>query len=157
VTSANDLFVSALIPPGAGAQTVTYQLEDEQVVANPPNFSFGGDNADGSVQSYSLLGLADGVHTLRATASYADGSQATREVPFQSAPYDTAPLSWATDISPTHVDRCSRCHDSAGPGHDLSTYELWRADAARIAQAVSDRRMPADGPLDPLARTKIIR
>jgi len=48
------------------------------------------------------------------------------------------------------------CHET-GPGHDLSTYELWKADAARIVQAVSDRRMPADGPLDPLARTKIIR
>jgi hypothetical protein len=157
VLSGSDLAVHALIPPGADAQTVTYTLEGEQVVAGPVTFSLGGEGADGSVQPYSLLGLASGSHTLTAMAQYSDGTQATRAVPFTYAPYDDAPLSWAADIYPIHVSRCSRCHDSAGPAHDLSTYELWKADAARIASAVSDRRMPADGPLDPLARTKIIR
>ncbi|HVE85631.1 MAG TPA: hypothetical protein VND93_22410 [Myxococcales bacterium] len=156
VMAVSDLTVRALPPPGADALTVTYQLETEQVVAGPSVFSLGGEAPDGSLLSYSLLGLASGPHTLRATAQYSDGTEATREVPFQYTPYDNATLSWATDIYPIHVDRCSRCHDT-GPGHDLSTYELWKADAARIAQAVSDRRMPADGPLDPLARTKIIR
>ncbi|HYV47523.1 MAG TPA: hypothetical protein VFA20_21835, partial [Myxococcaceae bacterium] len=153
----SDLTVRALIPPGNGAATVTYTLESEQVTAGPGTFALGGESAEGSVMPYSLLGLTSGFHTLRATAQYADGTQATREVPFEYAPYDNAPLSWAVDIYPIHVSRCSRCHDPAGPAHDLSTFELWKADAARIAAAVSDRRMPADGPLDPLARTKIIR
>ena len=156
VKTVTDVTVRALIPPGPDAQTVTYQLEGEQVVAGPVTFSLGGEDAEGSALPYSLLGLTTGTHILRATAQYSDGSQATREVPFQYQPYDNAPLSWARDIYPIHVQRCSRCHET-GPGHDLATYELWQADAGRIAQAVSDRRMPADGPLDPLARTKIIR
>jgi hypothetical protein len=131
-------------------------LEHEQVVTGPTAFSLGGEAADGSVLPYSLLGLASGPHTLRATARYSDGTEATRAVPFEYSPYDNAPLSWGVDIYPIHAARCARCHET-GPGHDLSTYELWRMDAARIAQAVSDRRMPADGPLAPLERTKIIR
>jgi hypothetical protein len=157
VLTVSDLVVQALIPPGAGALTVTYTLEGEQVVAGPSTYALGGESAEGSVMPYSLLGLASGSHTLKAMASYSDGSSATREVPFSYAPYDNAPLSWAADIYPIHAARCARCHESAGPGHDLSTFELWKADAARIAAAVGDRRMPADGPLDPLARTKIIR
>src|SRR6185295_13677441 len=154
VLTVSDLLVRALIPPGADAQTVTYTLEGEQIVAGPTTFSLGGEAADGSVMPYSLLGLASGSHTLAAMAQYSDGTTVTREIPFTYAPYDNAPLSWAVDIYPIHVSRCSRCHDPAGPAHDLSTFELWKADAARIAAAVSDRRMPADGPLDPLARTK---
>ncbi|HEY8207530.1 MAG TPA: hypothetical protein VIG99_08620 [Myxococcaceae bacterium] len=156
VLTVSELTVRALIPPGAGATSVTYTLESEQVTAGPGAFALGGESAEGSVMPYSLLGLTSGFHTLRATAQYSDGTQATREVPFEYAPYDNAPLSWAADIYPIHQERCARCHE-AGPGHDLSTYALWQDDAARIAQAVSDRRMPADGPLDPLARTKIIR
>lgn len=157
VLEGSDLVVRALIPPGADAQSVVYTLEGEQITAGPATFALGGEAADGSVMPYSLLGLASGSHTLKAMAQYSDGTTATREVPFTYAPYDDSPLSWAVDIYPIHVARCSRCHDAAGPAHDLSTYELWQADAARIAAAVSDRRMPADGPLDPLSRTKIIR
>jgi hypothetical protein len=157
VLTVTDLTVRALLPPGAAADTVTYQLEGEQVVSGPPGFSLGGESGEGAALPYSLLGLTTGTHTLRATAQYSDGTQAVREVPFQYQPYDNAPLSWGVDIYPIHAARCARCHDPGGQGHDLSTYELWKADAGRIAQAVSDRRMPADGPLDPLARTKIIR
>jgi len=60
-------------------------------------------------------------------------------VPFTYAPYDNAPLSWAVDIYPIHVSRCSRCHDAAGPAHDLSTFELWKADRDKHFTPVDPR------------------
>ena len=83
-------------------------------------------------------------------------TEATREVTFDFQPVDNTPLSFATDILPIHVARCAKCHEG-GPGHDLSTYDSWKLEAARISQAIRDRRMPADGPLDPSQATLIQR
>lgn len=151
-----DLPVQAVFPAGAEPLEVRYQLGSEEVVALPPAFSMGGEDGDGAVLPYSLLGLMEGLHTLRATARYPDDTTATREVPFDFRPVDNAPLSWDRDIRPIHESRCTKCH-TTGPGHDLSGYEQWRAEAAKIAQATRDRRMPADGPLDPALQTTIAR
>lgn len=148
--------VTATFPPGPEPLEVVYRILDEEIVTHPPAFSMGGVAADERVLPYSLLGFPEGAQTLRATAHYADGSSAERVIPFDFAPVDNTPLSWATDIQPIHVARCALCHEG-GPGHDLSGYEAWRAEAARIAQAVRDRRMPADGPLDPSEITTIQR
>jgi hypothetical protein len=156
VLQVSDLSVQASLPPGEEAVSVTYQLGSEEIVTHGPTFSLGGEDAEGGLLPYSLLGVATGPHTLRATVEYADGSKATREVPFEYEPVDNTPISWAADIYPIHVQRCSRCHDT-GPAHDLSSYALWQAEASRIAQAIQDRRMPADGPLDAHARTLIVR
>jgi hypothetical protein len=154
--AANELSVQALFPPGGEPVEVRYLLGSEEVVAGPPAFSMGGSDVDGTIHPYSLLGLMEGLHTLRATARWADDTTATREVPFDFRPVDNTPLSWDRDIRPIHESRCARCHTS-GPGHDLSGYEQWRAEAARIVQATRDRRMPADGPLDPSLQTTIVR
>lgn len=143
-----DLEVTASFPPGPEPLEVVYRILDEEIVTTGPAFSLGGVASDGVPLPYSLLGFPEGAQALRATARYADGSTAERVVPFDFAPVDNTPLSWATDVQPIHVARCARCHDG-GPGHDLSSYDAWRVEAARIAQAVRDRRMPADGPLDP--------
>ncbi len=146
--SLTEISVAALFPPGAVPTQVRYELEGEEQLTLPPTFSMGGTTDEGALLPYSLLGMSEGLHTLRATAVYEDGSQATREVPFDFRPVDNTPLSWAADVQPIHVDRCAKCHDT-GPGHNLSTYEAWKQEAALISQALRDRRMPADGPLDP--------
>jgi hypothetical protein len=67
-----------------------------------------------------------------------------------------APLSWETDIRPIFDARCAHCHVS-GPGINLVGYEIWKANAAVIVNILRERRMPADGPLEPELILKIQR
>jgi hypothetical protein len=142
------LAVSALLPPGATPASLTFALDDMEVPAQGPLYSLGGLEADGALKPYSLAGLLPGMHTLSAVARFEDGSEARRVVAFDYQPASPAALSWSQDVRPIHQARCAQCHEN-GPGRPLNTYELWRGSLELVVSAVRDRRMPADGPLDP--------
>lgn len=142
------LAVSALLPPGAALASLTFALSDVEVPAQGPVYSLGGLEADGTLKPYSLAGLRPGLHTLSAVARFEDGSEARRVVAFDYQPASPVALSWSQDVRPIHQARCAGCHDD-GPGRPLNTYELWRGSLDLVVSAVRDRRMPADGPLDP--------
>ncbi len=71
-----------------------------------------------------------------------------RTVPFDYRAVVGQALSWATDIAPISESRCARCHDGQS-SRPLDTYQRWVDAADKISAAVGERRMPADGPLDP--------
>ncbi|WP_257455046.1 hypothetical protein [Archangium lipolyticum] len=144
----DSLVVRARVAPGDAPESVTFQVAGMDLPVSGPAFSLGGVEADGTPKPFSFDGLAPGVHTLSAVARYANGTEARRAVSFSYQPVSTSVLSWEKDIRPIHVARCASCHTS-GPGRQLSTYQLWKDNAALIVAAVRDQRMPADGPLDP--------
>lgn len=144
-----ELVVQAVLPPGAAPTQVAFALDDgTPIPVNGPLFSLGGDEADGRPRSYSFVGLSAGMHKLTATATYADGTSAARVVPYEFQPLSLVVPSWDKDIRPIHEARCAKCH-TTGPGPDLSTYDLWKTNAPKIVDVLRERRMPADGPLEP--------
>ncbi|MBX7114167.1 MAG: hypothetical protein K1X64_07505 [Myxococcaceae bacterium] len=118
-------------------------------------FSLGGAD-NGEPKPFSLTGYNDGPHTLSAIAVYKDGALATRRVHFELKAGLSGPVAWQADIKPLFEARCAKCHVT-GPGRDLSVYELWKREGALIVTAVKDKRMPADGPLDPTLISRIVR
>jgi hypothetical protein len=142
------LVVRAVPPPGPAPDSILFELGNNQVGVTGPDFSLGGAEADGTLRAYSFVGLPAGPHALTVVARFADGTEARRVVPFEYQPLSTAPLSWAADIRPIHESRCAKCHTTS-PGRPLNTYALWKANAPLITASVREKRMPADGPLDP--------
>lgn len=148
--------VRALPPPGPLPDEVVFTLGNgERVIAPEPLFSLGGAEEDGSLRPYSFAGLPAGIHTLTATARFPGGGDATRVIHFELP--GGGELSFAVDVLPIYDARCAKCHAGPGPGRDLSGYEQWKANAELISAAIRDRRMPADGPLDPALAQKIQR
>ncbi|WP_244981588.1 hypothetical protein [Corallococcus exercitus] len=142
------LVIQAHLPPGRTPKSVHFQLEDQEVEAAGPAYSFGGLEADGeTLKAVSFTRLAPGGHTLGVVSRFEDGTEARRQLPFTYQPLTTTP-SYARDIRPIHEARCAKCHTTS-PGRPLNTYELWKSNAPLINAAVRDLRMPADGPLDP--------
>ncbi len=155
--SAEEVVVHAGFPPGPAPTKVLYRLQDAEEVAAPaPGFSLGGEESDGRLRAFSLAGLAGGLYTLSAIATYDDGTSARRTLTFDYRPAITETLSFERDIQPIHVARCQKCHQS-GPGRALEGLPAWSANAQLILGAVRDQRMPADGPLDPALALKIQR
>ncbi len=157
VLTAVDLSLSAQLPSGAAASSVRYTfggLAPITVIGAP--FSPGGLSKEGLPEPLSLIELPAGPAELTVQAHYADGSEAVRTVPFTFSPKLQETVSFGADIVPLYVSRCIKCHDT-GPGRVLSTYDKWRTESAVILAAIKDRRMPADGPLDPAAIEKIQR
>ncbi|MCP3135729.1 hypothetical protein [Pyxidicoccus xibeiensis] len=150
------LVVRAVPPPGTPPERIFFRLSGVEVPATGPEYSLGGAEADGTLKAYSFAGLDAGRHALDVVARFADGSEARRSVPFDYQPVSSGPVSWAVDIRPVHESRCAKCHTTS-PGRPLNTYELWQANAASITAAVREKRMPADGPLDPQLITLIQR
>lgn len=150
------LVVRAVVPPGAQPERVVFQLGGVEVPATAPEYSLGGAEADGTLKPYSFAGLETGRYALDVIARFADGTEAKRSVPFDYQPLSTAAVGWAADIQPIHESRCAKCHTTS-PGRPLNTYALWKANAASITAAVREKRMPADGPLDPQLITLIQR
>jgi hypothetical protein len=143
-------------PPSA----VTFQLDDQDASTQQAgegllgegarstlDFAWGGFDAVGREQPYSMAGLSQGLHTLRIEATFADGIQ-EREVHFDYQGGDHAALSFAKDVMPIVSARCAKCHEK-GPGHNLITLAQWTAEKDKIVSALVEGRMPADGPLDP--------
>jgi len=117
--------------------------------------SLGGVEASGVLKPVSLSTLEDGWHTLTVAAT-SEGVTSSRKVHFEFLGAGTAAISWEADIKPIGLDRCSKCH-ATGTDPELITYAQWRANAALIAAAVRDSRMPADGSLDSAGVAAIIR
>ncbi|WP_163990387.1 hypothetical protein [Pyxidicoccus caerfyrddinensis] len=150
------LVAHAVLPPGPPPESLLFQLDGNDVPTSGPQYSLGGSESDGTPKAYSLAGLEAGRHALAVVARFADGTESKRTVPFEYQPVATAALGWEADIRPIHESRCAKCHTTS-PGRPLNTYQLWKANAALITAAVRDKRMPADGPLDPQLITRIQR
>ncbi|HLL54923.1 MAG TPA: cytochrome c, partial [Myxococcaceae bacterium] len=156
--SDGELVVRAYFPPGAAPTKVVYTFDDATggVEARAPLFSLGGDEGDGRPRPYSFVGLSAGAHRLGVKVTYADDSTAERVVPYVFQPLSQEVPGWERDILPIHQARCAKCHET-GPGIPLNTYALWRDNAASIVDVLRDRRMPADGPLEPDLILKVQR
>lgn len=140
-----------------GATEVRFSIDGAaEVAAAAPHFSLGGLDAAGEPKAHSFAALLPGPHTLTATATFDGGATAVRRVHFELTPLVSGQLSYAADIAPVFAARCASCH-TTGPGRDLSTYELWKQNAALIVAAVNELRMPADGPLDPQLQQRLQR
>ncbi|MFN7132944.1 MAG: hypothetical protein ACK4N5_12755, partial [Myxococcales bacterium] len=152
----SELTVRAQFPASAPADKVLYRIDDGDTLESVgPNFSLGGDDL-GLPRPLSLADLPVGRHVLTATAVYPGGAQAVRTVYFEYAPADAELLSWEKHLRPLNEARCISCHQE-GPGRPLATYEQWKENAAAIVNATRDKRMPADGPLDPDSILRIQR
>jgi hypothetical protein len=156
----SDVHVRVQIPVDDDPGSVSFALDDAVPIERQRkdaqsgtgeiatlSFALGGFNAAGQEQSYSLAGLARGLHTLTLTAQLASGRQ-SRRLHFELSSGAAVALSFAKDVMPIFEARCAKCH-THGPGHELATYEQWVTDKDRMVKAVVELRMPADGPLDP--------
>ncbi len=162
--------IVALVPASAMPESVFFQVDDgveaevlaaaavpgEGPLAGMLYFSMGGREAGGVVRPASFITLADGAHRITVTARYPEAVLAKRVVHFTLQSGATGTVGFDADIKPIFDARCAKCH-TEGPGRDLTTYELWKANSTTIVNAVKDRRMPADGPLDPSFIQKIAR
>jgi hypothetical protein len=101
--------------------------------------------------------LSAGAHRLAVKATYADESTAERVVPYVFQPLSLEVPGWERDILPIHQARCAKCHEAAGPGPEINTYAQWKESSAKIVDVLRDRRMPADGPLEPDLILKVQR
>jgi hypothetical protein len=113
--------------------------------ASTLDFAWGGFDVAGREKPYSLVGLSNGLHTLRVEAHFVDGDQ-TRTLHFEFRGGAAEQLSFARDVLPIAEARCAKCHTS-GPGHALSSYAQWLAEKDELVLALVEQRMPADGPL----------
>lgn len=118
-------------------------------------FNLGGYEVGGQARPVSLGTLNDGRHTLHVQA-LVDGLATERKVHFEFYGSATAVITYDKDLKPLNEGRCAKCH-SAGTKPELATYEQWKTHAAAISAAVTDKRMPADGPLDPTSIRLISR
>ena len=89
-------------------------------------------------------------------ADLAGEATAYRKVHFEFLGAGTAQVSWDQDIRQLGLERCSKCH-ATGTEPELVTYTQWKSNAAAIAAAVRESRMPADGPLDTAGVAAIVR
>ena len=120
-----------------------------------PSTAWAARRLSGVLKPVSLAALADGWHTLTLAATTGEAT-ATRRVHFEFLGSASAAVSWEQDIRQLGVDRCGKCH-ATGTAPELITYAQWKANAAAIAAAVRESRMPADGPLDSAGVAAIIR
>lgn len=162
--------VVALVPAASGVESVFFKVDDgletevtamaalpgEGPLASTLYFSMGGREAGGAVKPASFITLPDAPHSITATARYPGGVLAARLLHFTLQSGATGTVAYDADIKPIFVARCAKCH-TTGPGRDLTSYDLWKTHSLLIVNAVKDRRMPADGPLDPTFIQKIAR
>jgi hypothetical protein len=156
----NELLVQAALPSAPAALRFAFDqgtaidvpldgaLPGTGVQTGAVTWSLGGADASGKLKPLSLSALEDGAHALVVSATLADGSTSSRTLYFEYLGSATAVLSYARDIAPLSDARCAKCH-ATGSLPELKTYDEWKANAPAIALAVQEKRMPADGPLDP--------
>jgi hypothetical protein len=157
-----ELVISASLPTDAPASELSWAVDDADLTTlalaqgaggsaldlGSTLWSLAGVDASGKPKPLAFTALADGPHVLNITAKFNDERSAQRRLFFTFSGAGNGPLSWATDVRPISELRCAKCH-STGTQPDLSTFEAWQQNAPLIAAAVRDKRMPADGPLDP--------
>lgn len=87
-----------------------------------------------------------GQHTVRIVVKH--GMETIeRTLNFEYAsPFGRIPT-YNMDIAPIYTARCARCHQNS-VAEELSTFELLRSKRGSLRQALRDRRMPPDLPLD---------
>jgi hypothetical protein len=167
---ATDVPVTAVLPKASKPTEVAFVLDGLELVKLPVSVAVQGEGALANTLSFSLAGwestgapkpisfatLTAAWHTLEVRTTFESGAVTRRALHFDFRAGDNAVLSYAKDIQPIHEARCAKCHVT-GPGRDLSNYELWKENVALLVPAVVDRRMPADGPLDPVLIQKIQR
>jgi hypothetical protein len=161
--------VQASLPSTQPVDTLTWDLDGVTVhplelmrgvagsgpTAGQTFHSLGGTEASGVLKPISFGTLEDGWHTLTVAATTGEATS-YRRVHFEFLGAGTAAVSWEQDIKQLGLDRCSKCH-ATGTDPELITFAQWKANAAGIAAAVRDSRMPADGPLDSAGVAAIIR
>lgn len=157
-----ELVVNASLPASAPLMSLSWTIDDgeardlplsnavagEGPLAGQRFYSVGGVEPSGKLKPVSFNTLADGRHTLGVKATFADGSTTSRLVHFEFLGSASAVISYDKDIKPLNDSRCAKCH-TTGTQPELKTYDQWKANALSIATAVREKRMPADGPLDP--------
>jgi len=162
--------VVALVPSSSMPEALFFKVDDgaeaevpaaaalpgEGPLASTLYFSMGGREAGGGIRPASFITLADGQHSVTVTARYPGAVLVKRTVHFTLQSGAMGVVTFDTDIKPIFEARCAKCH-TMGPGRELTTYELWKGNSTAIINAVKDKRMPADGPLDPSFIQKIAR
>ncbi|MEW6433306.1 MAG: hypothetical protein AB1730_17520 [Myxococcota bacterium] len=168
-----ELPVTGLVPASPAPAAIHWKLDDGEAHEVPLTsplpgegptegllvFSLNGLEQAGKPRPVSFAALEDGRHVLSLEVTYGEGAAATtsaRRLHFEFLGSATAVISYERDLKAINDARCAKCH-STGTQPELSTYEQWKANAAAIATAVRDRRMPADGPLDPASIQAIQR
>lgn len=165
-----DVPVTALLPKASKPTEVVFLVDGLELARLPASaaeegqgalsstlfFSLAGWQSSGAPKLFSFATLTAGWHTLEVRTTFEGGAVTRRALHFDFRVGDDAVLSYEKDIKPIHEARCANCHVT-GPGRDLSNYQLWKENAALVVPAVVDRRMPADGPLDPVLIQKIQR
>jgi hypothetical protein len=165
---ASELSLQLRVPTAAPVTAGTYALDtqDARVIdvtqavagtgpeANLTFLSLAGNEATGAVRPVSLASLKPGDHTLALKVTDAAGVH-TRAVHFTTQT-EGAAVSWALDMKPISDSRCAKCH-ATGTMPVLSTYAQWKTNAAAIASAVSQGRMPGDGALDQAGKALVQR
>jgi hypothetical protein len=163
------LVLRASLPTASMPDELTWQVDGVTVHAVPlasglagsgPTagqtfWSLGGAETGGVLKPISLAALEDGWHTLT-LAARKGGVTTSRRLHFEFLGAETAAVSWEVDIKALGEARCAKCH-TTGTSPELATYEQWKQNAAAIAQAVRDARMPADGPMDAASISAVIR
>lgn len=145
------------VDEGAEAEvTAMAALPGEGPLSGTLYFSMGGREAGGAVRPASFITLADGPHSVTVTARYPDAVLVKRVLYFTLSSGATGTVSYDADVKPIFEARCAKCH-TMGPGRDLTTFDLWKMNSTLIVNSVKDKRMPADGPLDPSFIQKIAR
>jgi hypothetical protein len=116
--------------------------------AGSTSWSLGGADGAGNSKPLSLSGVSDGPHALQVTATLADGGTSKRRLYFEFLGSANATVSYDRDVRPISDARCAKCH-ATGTLPEMKNYQQWKDNAASVATAVREKRMPADGPLDP--------
>lgn len=84
--------------------------------------------------------LADGTHTLAATATYDDGRTASSDLRFS---YFAGPVpTWVEDVAPLMAAHCVVCHGERASARPLDSFDLWKSEIDLILFNVREGRMP---------------
>ncbi|MEW5741262.1 MAG: hypothetical protein AB1938_20235 [Myxococcota bacterium] len=168
-----ELALTGLVPATPAPTAISWRFDDGEphevnvmntvAGAGPTegllSFALGGQESATQQKPVSFATLEDGRHTLVLSVTFGEGDAAVtteRRVHFDFLGSASAVISFERDLASLNAARCAKCH-TTGTKPDLGTYEDWKANAAAIATAVRDRRMPADGPLDPASILAIQR
>lgn len=154
--------VKVAMPKASRPTEVSFKLDDKEAITVPLAqalegegleaglvfFSMAGFDGAGKARPQSFNGELNGVHGLKITATYDSGKTSGRTLNFDFRAGMMAQVGYAKDMVPLFAQRCAKCHTD-GPGHPMTSYDVWKKEKDKILSAVVEGRMPADGPMDP--------